>query len=143
MLTPDTAWEQVQWHNVRLLPIVAAILVVLNVLVKWINSPLKHIPGPWLPAISSWPLFIQALRGKRATWIKSQHETHGQVIRIAPNKVSVSAGEGTKLIYSNKAAKSHAYDAFCFRDVKMLYWPSRGQRSSYTPKSITTCLLAT
>ena len=52
-------------------------------------------------------------------WIMQQHKKYGPVIRIAPNKVSVAADEGIKMIYSNKAAKSHAYDAFRFKDVKM------------------------
>ena len=85
----------------------------------YITNPLRHIPGPWLPAVTSLPLFIQSLRGRRVMWIKELHGQHGPVIRIAPNKVCVSADEGVKLIYSNKASKSHAYDAFRFRDVKM------------------------
>ena len=94
-------------------------IVAFTVLFVFFTNPLCHIPGPWLPATFSLPLFIQSLRGKRMTWIKTLHDRYGPVIRIAPNKVCVSADEGVKLIYSNKASKSHAYDAFRFRDVKM------------------------
>ena len=52
-------------------------------------------------------------------WTKTLHDQHGPVIHIAPNKVCVSADEGVKLLYSNKASNSHANDAFRFRDVKM------------------------
>lgn len=52
-------------------------------------------------------------------WIMQQHSKYGPVIRITPNKVVVSADEGIKMIYSNKAAKSHAYDTFRFKEVKM------------------------
>lgn len=52
-------------------------------------------------------------------WIMQQHGLYGSVIRIAPNKICVSDDAGVKLIYGNKAAKSHAYDGFRFRDVRM------------------------
>lgn len=47
------------------------------------------------------------------------HEKYGPVIRIAPNKISVSATSGVKAIYNNKNPKSHTYDTFRFQDVKM------------------------
>lgn len=98
--------------------IVCAALV-LYVAAGFFTNPLYKIPGPWLPALSSLPLFVQSLRGRRAMWIMQQHMKYGPVIRIAPKKVAVSAEEGVKVIYSNKAAKSHVYDAFRFKDVKM------------------------
>lgn len=93
--------------------------VVCYVLFIQLRSPLHKIKGPWLTSISSAPLFIAALQGKKAMWIRNLHAQYGPLIRIAPNKVCVSAEEGVKLIYNNKTSKSHAYDAFRFRDVKM------------------------
>lgn len=98
---------------------VAAFILILTLLSRYLIDPRRHIPGPWASTLSSTPLFIQALRGRKAMWIRSLHNQYGPVIRIAPNKVCVSSEEGIKLIYSNKAAKSHAYDGFRFRDVKM------------------------
>jgi cytochrome P450 len=83
------------------------------------SDPLRHIPGPFFASLSAAPLFLQSVQGNRANWIMRQHQKYGPVIRIAPDKVCVSSDEGVKLIYSNKASKSHAYDTFKFRDVKM------------------------
>ena len=98
---------------------IACAALVLYMVAGFFTNPLHKIPGPWLPALSSLPLFGQSLQGRRVMWIMQQHMKYGPVIRIAPNKVAVSADEGIKMIYSNKAAKSHAYDAFRFKDVKM------------------------
>ena len=84
-----------------------------------LSHPLKHIPGSFISAITPLPLFYQSLRGHRPYWIIAQHERYGPVVRISPNKICVAADEGIKQIYSNKASKSHAYDAFRYRDVKM------------------------
>ena len=113
--------EHVDFKHATPMTIVSVFLfaISLGLISRYFANPLRHIPGPWLPALSSIPLFVQSLRGKRAMWIKDLHEQHGPVIRIAPNKVCVSVDEGIKLIYSNKASKSHAYDAFRFRDVRM------------------------
>ena len=99
--------------------ILTCIIFSLYVVTQYLANPLRKIPGPWLPGLSSTPLFFQSIRGKRATWIKDLHRRYGGVIRIAPHKVCVSDDMGIKLVYSNKASKSHAYDAFRFRDVKM------------------------
>lgn len=131
MLVSEIIWENLKGQNGRIIAVVVAILVVLNIVFKKLTDPLRHIPGPWLPAISTYPLFIQALQGKRASWIKHQHEIYGPVVRIAPGKVSVSDVEGVKLIYSNKATKSHAYDAFRFRNVKMCIG-LRGVKEAHT-----------
>jgi hypothetical protein len=81
--------------------------------------PLRHIPGPLFASLSTALLFYHSVRGNRAHWIIQQHQKHGSVIRIAPNKVCVSSDEGVKLIYSSKASKSYVYDIFRFRDVKI------------------------
>jgi cytochrome P450 len=88
-------------------------------IVNYFWHPLRHIPGPVLSKISRAPLLYESLCGRRVRWIMKQHERHGPVIRIAPKKVCVAAEQGIKQIYSNKASKSHAYDAFRYHDVKM------------------------
>ena len=88
-------------------------------LAKYLSHPLRHIPGPFLSTISQISLFYESLRGRRVHWIMKQHERHGPVIRIAPDKICVATEEGIKQIYSNKTSKSHAYDAFRYKDVKM------------------------
>jgi len=98
--------------------------------------PLRHIPGPLLPSLFAAPLFYQSVIGNRAKWIVQQHEKYGPVLRIAPNKVCVSSETGVKLIYSNKALKSHAYDTFKYRDVKMCIGLLDVQRAHARRKAI-------
>ena len=99
---------------------VIALAVLSYLTIGHFRHPLSHIPGPFLARISRLPLFVESLRGRRIHWILKQHELHGPVIRIAPDKVCVAAAEeGVKQIYSNKVSKSHAYDAFRYHDVKM------------------------
>ena len=98
------------------------ILLVTGILLqvaKYYRHPLRHIPGSIFARTSRAPLFYQSLRGTRVHWIREQHARYGPVIRITPNKVCVASDEGIKQIYSNKAEKSHMYDAFKYQDVKM------------------------
>lgn len=116
-LLPDFGALQSQSPRVVLAGL--SLSVVCFILLIHFRSPLHRIKGPWLTSVSAVPLFIAALQGKKAMWIRSLHVQYGPVVRIAPNKVCVSAEEGVKLIYNNKISKSHAYDVFRFRDVKM------------------------
>ena len=105
-------------------PYAVSILIFLLCLISWqtvqyLSGPLKHVPGPLLAKITKIPLFIQSFNGNRANWIVQQHQQHGPIIRIAPNKVCVASSEGIKAIYSNKAMKSAVYDGFRYHDVKM------------------------
>ena len=105
----------------RLFKLVAALVVLYGIvsLIKTALHPLRHIPGPPLACISGAPLFYQSLIGERAHWIVRAHKKYGPVIRISPDKISVSDSSGVKAIYNNKSPKSHTYDTFRFQDVKM------------------------
>jgi hypothetical protein len=85
------------------------------------SDPLRHIPGAFFASLSTASLLLQSVRGNSANWIMRQHQKYGPVIRtrITPERVCVSSDEGVKLIYINKASKSHVYDTFKFRDVKI------------------------
>lgn len=108
-------------NDSRLPKVVAVVVVLYGILFlfKSLLNPLRHIPGPPLACLSAASLFFQSLSGERARWIVRSHEKYGPVIRIAPNKISISASSGVKAIYNNKNPKSHTYDTFRFQDVKM------------------------
>ena len=91
----------------------------LSIVYRFFHHPLRHIPGSLAARISNAPLFWQSLSGNRIRWIMREHEKYGPVIRIAPNKVCVSADEGIKAIYNNKTSKSSAYAGFRYHQVKM------------------------
>lgn len=121
MAVYNLPWEltELRMGGTAIVLALVAGLMIIATLLSLVLNPLRHIPGPWLPALSSMPLFWQALGGRKAMWIKQLHQQYGPVILIAPNKVCVSAESGIKQIYSNKASKSHAYDAFRLKEVKM------------------------
>jgi cytochrome P450 len=87
--------------------------------IRCYRHPLSHIPGSFGARTSRAPLFYQSLRGRRIHWIREQHARYGPVVLISPTKVCVASDEGIKKVYSNKASKSHMYDAFKYQDVKM------------------------
>lgn len=125
MIPMSQLWLALDLPNISVytaLPQPVAVFVLICIIATLIRSflhPLHHIPGPLLSCLSTAPLFYYSLMGERASWIIRQHEKYGPVIRIAPNKVAVSAASGVKAIYNNKSPKSHSYDAFRFQDVKM------------------------
>lgn len=108
-------------HGVKLPQLVAGLVTLYFIfsVAKTVLHPLRHIPGPPLACLSAIPLFLISLTGERARWMVNAHKKYGPVIRIAPNKISVSASSGVKAIYNNKNPKSHTYDTFMFQDVKM------------------------
>lgn len=77
-------------------------------------SPLYSIPGPWLAKFTSLPLKFHIIRGRRAQYIHSLHQTHGPVVRIAPNEVDVADLQGYHAIHKigNGLHKSQWYPRF-------------------------------
>ena len=61
--------------------------------------PLRHVPGPFLARWTDlWRLFV--VWGRKAHTVQLQlHKKHGDVVRLGPNCVSVSAPEVTGSIY--------------------------------------------
>ena len=88
------------------------ILWLLNsIIYAYVLSPTKHLPGPFLSALSSGPMWYNAIKSQRAKWVHSLHKKYGPVVRVAPNYVSVSDPASIKQIYSVKFIKSNVYNA--------------------------------
>ncbi|PYH59021.1 cytochrome P450 [Aspergillus niger CBS 101883] len=56
-------------------------------------DPLRHIPGPRLNAVSMIPYARHLLAGTTVQNSVSLHQQYGEVVRIAPNEVSLICGE--------------------------------------------------
>ena len=62
--------------------------------------PLAHIPGPYLPRLSSLWLIYHAWIGDECTVVHKLHEKYGTIVRTGPNSVDIADGEALHEIYS-------------------------------------------
>jgi hypothetical protein len=63
------------------------------------TSPLAHVPGPKLNAITKWWIIWTDYNGKRTQEIHAMHRKYGPVVRIAPNELAFTGEEPMKIIY--------------------------------------------
>ncbi|KAI3557915.1 cytochrome P450 3A17 [Colletotrichum abscissum] len=78
----------------------AGVLVVCNqLLLQYLNSPLKHIPGPWHTRCSRLSLKLSRLTGTRMTYVHQLHERYGSIVRIAPNELSCIDIQSVSQVY--------------------------------------------
>lgn len=85
---------------VPIVAIVAAALLVKHFLLDpLILSPLKHIPGPKLFAVTKWRLAYEDWKGTRTRTIYHLHQKYGPAVRIGPNEVSFNSLAALRTIY--------------------------------------------
>lgn len=65
------------------------------------NTSLRSIPGPFLAKFSNLWLLLQSRRGKRFLAVDAAHKTHGRVVRIQPDHVSVADEKAISIIYGH------------------------------------------
>ncbi len=77
-------------------------------------TPLASIPGPWLAKLTSLPLKLHVIRGRRVQYVHHLHQIYGSVVRIAPNEVDVTDLHGYHAIHKigNGFCKSQWYPRF-------------------------------
>jgi len=63
-------------------------------------SPLNQVPGPWYAKFSNLRLKLAVISGRRLHYIHALHKQYGEVIRVAPNEVSVAEVAGFKKIHA-------------------------------------------
>ena len=59
-------------------------------MLRYINSPLKNVPGPWWSRFTRLPLKLQIIQGRRIYYIDELHAKYGPFVRVAPNEIAVS-----------------------------------------------------
>jgi hypothetical protein len=63
--------------------------------------PLRHIPGPWLYRLSTWPTAYHDLRGGQLPFaLKQLHSQYGPIIRPTPDEVHISDPDFLDTIYA-------------------------------------------
>ena len=63
------------------------------------GSSLRKIPGPFPAKFTRLYLFRQSMKGNAHTLYLDLHREYGKIVRIGPNKVSISDPEMIPLIY--------------------------------------------
>ena len=83
-----------------------------QVIFTGLTSPLRHIPGPAWSRFTRLPLKKAIVGGRRIFFIHALHEQYGDVVRIAPDEVSVADVDGFKQIHavSSKFVKNKWYE---------------------------------
>jgi hypothetical protein len=90
------------------------------------DAGLDHIPGPWLARYSNLHAWIEAQRwhGSDVCYLRRLHEKHGQVVRVAPRRVSVCDPDAIPTIYGMRASldkvghiSSYRQESSCLANV--------------------------
>ncbi|KAI1338948.1 cytochrome P450 [Xylariaceae sp. FL0016] len=70
------------------------------------KAGLDHIPGPWLARYTNLHAWKEANKnwGHDICYLRGLHQKYGDVVRVAPNRVSVCDPEAIPIIYSIKRA---------------------------------------
>src|ERR1700761_1270483 len=74
---------------------------VFTLLQRLFFHPLRHIPGPWLYRLSTWPTAYHDLQGGQLPFaLKQLHSEYGPIIRVTPDEVHISDPEYLDTIYA-------------------------------------------
>lgn len=81
------------------------ICVIVNVIFllirnKFGSKHLRNIPGPFVAGFTRYWQAYQVLNGKSEKPLLDEHRRHGSLVRISPNKISVSDPAALSQIYS-------------------------------------------
>nr|XP_036577843.1 cytochrome p450 [Colletotrichum truncatum]KAF6784938.1 cytochrome p450 [Colletotrichum truncatum] len=82
-----------------LLAVVLLSLLTAYIVYSVINSPIRHIPGPWHTLITHYPLKYYVLTGQRMYYVHALHARYGPVVRISPSEVAVCDPDGYAAIH--------------------------------------------
>lgn len=95
--------------------LLTAVLIILILIILRPNTPLSHLPGPFLSRYTTLPLKLAILSGNRTLYIHALHKTYGPTIRIAPSEAAIASLPSFKLIHRVGASgfrKSDWYQKF-------------------------------
>ncbi|PWN86770.1 cytochrome P450 [Acaromyces ingoldii] len=108
----------VLFHQVSYAAISAAFFaafVLYQVVQTLFFADLRHIPGPLLHRVTSFPHIWHVIRGDRIQWLDRLHNRYGDVVLLEPRFVVTCSGLGAKTIYSsNSLIKAPFYDTVGF-----------------------------
>ncbi|RFU26841.1 hypothetical protein B7463_g9494, partial [Scytalidium lignicola] len=109
-------------------------------LAKWlfldslILSPLRHIPGPKIFAVTKWRLAYEDWKGTRTRTINKLHQIYGPAVRIGPSEVSFNSLTVLRTIYGpgsgyGRTAFYRMFDVYGRQNLFTFYSPKQhGER---------------
>jgi cytochrome P450 len=89
-------------HPVLALLLAPIALLLIRSIYRVLVHPLSHVPGPFLPKITSLWLHYHAYIGDEASTIRQLHATYGDFVRVSPNEVDISDADAIQPIYVSK-----------------------------------------
>lgn len=91
----------------NLLGIAVPVVAVVYIIYESFFSPLSSIPGPLLARLTKWWLIYHTRRGDLHRELIRLHEQYGDLVRMAPNEVSVADPVAIKKIYGTVPEDDH------------------------------------
>ncbi|KAF2104677.1 cytochrome P450 [Rhizodiscina lignyota] len=85
--------------NVVYLSTVLLFTTIIFLIFKALRNPLRHIPGPWHSLVTSYPLKLDVLKGRRLHHIHRLHLKYGPIVRVGPTELAVADIDAYKIIY--------------------------------------------
>lgn len=85
------------------LALAALVFFCQSVIYPLLLSPLRHIPGPKLGAITSFYLDSRYCVDTAIPFIKSLHQKYGPVVRVGPNEIVTNDPKHLALIYGSRS----------------------------------------
>lgn len=100
--------------------------------------PLSHIPGPFLPKVTSLWLHYHAYVGDEASTIHRLHPIYGVNIRVAPNEVDISDADAISNIYVSRGGfpKAPCYANFDIDGHKTIFSTTETDYRSLRAKAV-------
>ncbi|KAE8383477.1 cytochrome P450 [Aspergillus bertholletiae] len=86
-----------------LLPATAFIFIVGRVIYQLYFSPIAHVPGPKIAAVTHlYGFYYDAIRGGQYVWkVAQMHQRYGPVVRINPDEIHISDPEFYAVLYAS------------------------------------------
>ena len=102
---------------------VLATLLLKHTITVLFLSPLKHIPGPKLYALTKWRLAYEDWKGTRTRTIWKLHQQYGPAVRIGLNEASFNSLSALRTIYGagSGSERTSFYDMFDVYGAKNLF----------------------
>jgi len=69
------------------------------IIYPFFTSPLAHIPGPKINAMTRWYMVYIDFTKRRTHYIHNLHQKYGPIVRVAPNEVVFTGEEPMRVIY--------------------------------------------
>ncbi|KAL5340232.1 cytochrome P450 [Aspergillus crustosus] len=98
---------------------IAIVAWIIQLAYKTYTSPLTPIPGPLYTSLTRLPLKLSIITGRRIHFIHALHKTHGPIVRISPDEISISSLPEFKEIHRPGSGflKTGWYEKFVMRHL--------------------------